>query len=274
MRKRNAADAANAIQALMPRTMRFPTLRTQCATLVTAAMFLVAAGVTAAERASPQGFVRLRDVAPTIRQDMRYAGPFNFTGKPVPGYEAPECILWRPAAEALARAQARLASQGLHLKVYDCYRPARAVRAFLAWSKTPGEDTAKDVFYPDLEKRRLFALGYISARSKHSLGIAVDVGLVRADEADRPTGGDAGRCDGPFERRAAESSLDFGTAFDCFSDLSATKNPAISTAARVNRDRLLRALGREGFRNYVREWWHFELQSPGAPVEPLDFPVR
>lgn len=222
----------------------------------------------------PAGFVRLSEVAPTIRQDMRYAGPFNFTGKRVPGYEAAECILWRPAAEALARVQAGLTAEGFHLKVYDCYRPARAVRAFAAWSKAPGEDTQKPVFYPDLDKSRLFALGYIATRSKHSLGIAVDLGLVRVDEADRPAPPNAGRCDGPFDRRAGESSLDFGTAYDCFSVLSATKNPAVSGEARENRDRLLRALGREGFRNYSREWWHFEFHSPAAPTEPYDFPVR
>jgi zinc D-Ala-D-Ala dipeptidase len=233
-----------------------------------------ASGALGQNAALPQDFARLSDVAPTIRQDMRYAGAFNFTGKRVPGYESPECILWRPAAEALARAQARLTAEGFHLKVYDCYRPARAVRAFAAWSKAPGEDSAKSVFYPDLDKHRLFALGYIATRSKHSHGIAVDVGLVRSDEADRATPQQAGRCDGPLPERADESSLDFGTAFDCFSDRSTTRHSAVTGEARANRDRLSRALEREGFRNYSREWWHFEFQSPAAPTEPLDFPVR
>src|SRR5215475_8879023 len=85
----------------------------------------------------PQGFVYLRDVAPSILQDMRYAGPENFTGKPVPGYDAPECILKRSAAEALTRAQENAQQRGFSLKVYDCYRPARAVRAFLAWAEAP-----------------------------------------------------------------------------------------------------------------------------------------
>ncbi|MGP0095248.1 MAG: M15 family metallopeptidase [Xanthobacteraceae bacterium] len=222
----------------------------------------------------PAGFIRLDEIAPTIRQDIRYAGAFNFTGRRVPGYEAPRCILWRPAAEALARAQAQLTAEGFHLKVYDCYRPARAVQAFVAWSQAPGEDRLKSVFYPDLDKGHLFALGYIAAYSKHSLGIAVDIGLVRADEAEQPTPSGAGRCDGAFEVRARESSLDFGTAFDCFSELSATSNKNISAPARANRGRLLRALKSEGFRNYSREWWHFELNRADAPTTPRDFLVR
>lgn len=237
-----------------------------CLTLVT--------NVQSQEATLPPGFARLKEVARGIRQDMRYAGAFNFTGKPVPGYELPECILWRPAAEALGRAQERLAPQGFHLKVYDCYRPSRAVRAFVTWSRASGEDRLKHVFYPELEKSRLFALGYIAERSKHSLGIAVDIGLVRADETDPAAPADAGRCDGPFEQRARESSLDFGTAYDCFSDRSATRHRSVTGNARENRDRLLQALAAEGFSNYSKEWWHFEFHRPDAPARPHDFPVR
>ena len=48
----------------------------------------------------PKDFVYLRDVDPTIEQDMRYASANNFTGAKVPGYDAPECVLVRQAAEA------------------------------------------------------------------------------------------------------------------------------------------------------------------------------
>jgi len=241
------------------------------------AVALVVAGppsVGGQENAPPTGFARLDEIAPTIRQDIRYASPFNFAGRRVPGYEAARCILWRPAAEALARAQAQFVAEGFLLKVYDCYRPTRAVRAFAAWSQAPGEDRLKSVFYPDLDKGRLFALGYIAAYSRHSLGIAVDIGLVRADEPEQPTPTNGGRCDGTFEARTPESSLDFGTAFDCFSELSATFHKRISAPARANRDRLLRVLKSEGFRNYSREWWHFELNRSDAPTMPHDFPVR
>lgn len=154
----------------------------------------------------PAGLVRLRDIAPGIHQDIRYATSFNFTGQVVPGYERAECMTRPGVARALARAQARLAAEGLALKVYDCYRPLQAVRAFVVWSRSRGGDTMKPIFYPNLDKSRLFALGYISLYSRHSLGIAIDVGLVREGDSDA-TPSTGGRCDGPFEQRARNRAL-------------------------------------------------------------------
>lgn len=222
----------------------------------------------------PAGFVRLREVAPSIRQDIRYATPFNFTGRRVPGYDAAECILLGPAAEALARAQARLLAQGYSLKVYDCYRPERAVRSFITWAQSPEPDYMGRIFSPAIPKAEQFARGYLAKRSRHSLGIAVDVGLVRADEPALPTPTNAGPCDGPFAGRARESSLDLGTAYDCSSPLSATASARVNADARANRDRLNRALAAEGFRNYSQEWWHYDFTAAPAPLRSYDFPVR
>jgi len=230
----------------------------------------------AAQRASalPAGFVHLRVIDPSIRQDMRYATPFNFTGKRVPGYEAGECILLRPVAVALARAQRRLMAQGFALKVYDCYRPVRAVRSFITWAQGPEPDTMGPIFSPHVPKQEQFARGFLAKRSRHSLGIAVDVGLVRASDPVFPTPSTAGRCDGPFAARARESSLDFGTAYDCSSPLSATASSRISAEARANRNRLKQALAAEGFRNYRLEWWHYDFTGATAPLRSHDFPVR
>lgn len=222
----------------------------------------------------PAGFVRLREVAPSIRQDIRYATPFNFTGRRVPGYDAAECILLGPAAEALARAQARLLAQGYSLKVYDCYRPERAVRSFITWAQSPEPDYMGRIFSPAIPKAEQFARGYLAKRSRHSLGIAVDVGLVRADEPALPTPTNAGPCDGPFAGRARESSLDLGTAYDCSSPLSATASARVNADARTNRGRLNRALAAEGFRNYSQEWWHYDFTAAPAPLRSYDFPVR
>jgi D-alanyl-D-alanine dipeptidase len=38
--------------------------------------------------------------------------------------------------------------QGGALKVYDCYRPMRAVKAIAAWAKAPDGDGIKAVFFP------------------------------------------------------------------------------------------------------------------------------
>ena len=225
-------------------------MRRGLATIAALLLATPAAGQSAASpRAGgplPAGFVRLGEVAPSIRQDIRYATPFNFTGRRVPGYDAAECILLRPAAEALARAQARLLAQGYGLKVYDCYRPERAVRSFITWAQSPEPDYMARIFSPQIPKAEQFARGYLAKRSRHSLGIAVDIGLVRADEPALPTPTDAGRCDGPFTGRARESSLDFGTAYDCSSPLSATASPRVNAEARANRDRTQTRARRRG----------------------------
>jgi D-alanyl-D-alanine dipeptidase len=150
----------------------------------------------------------------------------------------------------------------------------RAVRAFVAWSKSAGDDAMKSIFYPSIDKSKLFELGFISLHSRHSMGIAVDVGLVRAGEDNILPPKLGGRCDGPFDQRVNESSLDLGTAYDCFSDLSATTSPNISATARANRERLRRALETAGFRNYAREWWHYEFTDASMPTQAFDFPVR
>jgi D-alanyl-D-alanine dipeptidase len=88
------------------------------------------AQVLAADR--PNGVVRLAGIDPSIRQDIRYAGPLNFLGRPANGYEALVCILREPAATALTATQKKLAAQGLTLIVIDCYRPATATADFVA----------------------------------------------------------------------------------------------------------------------------------------------
>src|SRR5665648_404470 len=118
---------------------------------------LALSGPAAAAERLPAGFVYLRDVDPSIAQDMRYAGPDNFTGRPLPGYGAPECVLRRSVAQALAQVQADLARENLSLKVYDCYRPTRAVRAFMRWASDGARDAPTKRFFPALEKRTLFA---------------------------------------------------------------------------------------------------------------------
>ena len=109
--------------------------------ILTGSLSLAAFAARAAEM--PKDFVYLRDIDPTILQDMRYAGSNNFTRKHVPGYDAAECVLVRQTAEALKAVQADLRAKGLALKVYDCYRPARAVAAFVEWAKLPDDPRAK-----------------------------------------------------------------------------------------------------------------------------------
>ena len=197
----------------------------------------------------PPGFVRLADLAPQVRQEIRYAGPNNFTGRPVPGYGAAACWLRRDAAEALARAAATLAASGWRLVVYDCYRPARATAAFMRWADDPADQLRRAEYYPRVEKSRLFALGYIARASSHSKGTAVDLGAERGDG----------------------TPLDFGTPFDMFDARSATASREVSAEALANRRRLAAALTAQGFAAYAREWWHFGFGGGGAAY---DVPIR
>ena len=222
----------------------------------------------------PQDFVALRDVDPTIRQDMRYAGANNFTGAPLPGYHGAQCILRRATAEALKRVQADLAPRKLSLVVFDCYRPVRAVTAMARWArdgKAPSETEKR--FFPSLEKARLFSLGYIASRSGHSLGVAVDLSITDLGQPSTPSedANSTVSCTAPVSERGTSDGLDMGTGFDCFDTRSSTADPNISGAQRRNRQALLNAMTRHGFKNYPREWWHFSLASDGATA--ADFPI-
>lgn len=222
----------------------------------------------------PPGFVRLRELAPASAQDIRYATPFNFTGAAVPGYGRGECVLTRMAADALIRVEQRLARQGYGLKLFDCYRPARAVAAFNDWVKRPGAPDRGRIFHPGIARGDLVAKGYIAANSSHSRGSTVDVGLVRAGETALPTPVDAGPCDGPPATRPRESSLDLGTSFDCFSEKSALRHPGVTAEARRNRETLAAAMAAEGFRGYGKEWWHFTLAKEPFPRTAFDFVIE
>jgi D-alanyl-D-alanine dipeptidase len=234
------------------------------------AVLLAAAPAGARDMLAP-GFVYLRDVDSSIVQDIRYATHDNFTGHPLPGYGASECVLRREAAEALKLVQADLARQNLSLKVYDCYRPMRASRAMVAWAHDGNDDAATRRFYPALHKRSLFSLGFIAARSRHSTGTAVDLTLVR-----QPTLSAArfdptrhyGPCTGPASARAPDNGIDMGTSFDCFDTRSYGANTAIAPEQRQWRLLLQSAMRRHGFANYFREWWHYSFY--GAP-EPRSY---
>jgi D-alanyl-D-alanine dipeptidase len=222
----------------------------------------------------PEDIVYLRDIDPSIQQDMRYAGGNNFTGQPVPGYNVAECVLVRQAAEALKAAQTELRSKSLSLKVYDCYRPARAVAAFVAWSKLPDDPREKALHYPDLAKSELFP-AYIATRSSHSRGATVDITLVPLDAPRQaetsPSNGDV-PCTAP--QAGLRHGLDMGIGFDCFDPKANTDAPGLTRAQRHNRELLLDIMSRHGFQNYKQEIWHFTLKGEPYPDTIFDFPIE
>jgi len=228
--------------------------------------------VNAAPAKVPTGFVDLADVAPDIVVDMRYAGADNFLGRPARGYGAARCLLTKEAAHALAAVQRDLTAFGVRLKVYDCYRPQRAVDDFVAWSGAPGPATDPR-HHPGVPKGELIARGYIAARSAHSRGSTVDLTLISAAPL-RTVGAppaDCGRIVGP---QAPDASLNMGTTFDCFDERAHAASDGVSPEARRNRLLLKMAMEKHGFVPYAQEWWHFTLANEPFPKATFDFEIR
>jgi D-alanyl-D-alanine dipeptidase len=219
--------------------------------LIGITLLLVLALPVLAQEQRPASFVDAAKVVPGLAIEMRYVTDNNFVGRPIDGYEKPVCLLTRQAAQALAEVARDLEPRGLKLKVFDCYRPKRAVAHFLRWAQAVNDLKNKSAYYPDLDKRQLFSDGYIAANSGHSRGSTVDLTLV----------GKAGE-------------LDMGTPFDFLSRRSNTLNPAIGKEALNNRVLLALAMSRRGFRAYDKEWWHFTLRGEPFPETYFDFPVR
>src|SRR6202795_1529259 len=226
--------------------------------------------------ALPKGFVYLRDIDPTIVQDIRYAGSHNFVGRPIRGYLAAECILSEAAANALETVQRMLAEKKLSLIVWDCYRPKRAVDDFFRWSKDPAHSEIKAEFYHRTDKEKLFALGYLARRSAHSRGSAVDLGIVPSAFSLAPPPNPSHSlkaCTSPKGERFEDGTIDFGTGYDCLDVLGNTSNALVSGIARHNRQTLKSYMQAAGFRPYAREWWHFELVNEPFKRDAFDFEV-
>jgi D-alanyl-D-alanine dipeptidase len=241
-----------------------------------AALAGVAVPAPASAAAPASEFVALSDVAPSILQDIRYATRHNFVGQRIDGYLEPTCILTRQAASGLRQAQAQVLRQGYTLKVYDCYRPQRAVDHFVRWAKDLADEKMKAEFYPNVEKDRLFEEGYIAEKSGHSRGSTMDLTLVKLPPRhQRPylPGEPLKPCFAPQDQRFPDNMVDMGTGYDCFDPLAHTDNPAITGAARTNRDLLRTAMTAAGFRNLPEEWWHYTLNGEPFPDTYFDFPV-
>jgi D-alanyl-D-alanine dipeptidase len=223
----------------------------------------------------PSPFVELDRVDTSIRQDMRYATAYNFVGRRIHGYRDPVCILTRPAARALHRAQRALRRDGYGLKVYDCYRPTRAVDQFARWAANLADQKMKREFYPRVDKRRAFELGYIAHRSGHSRGSTVDLTLVKLPAKAQPAwDGRLRSCTARYRTRFRDNGVNMGTGYDCMDPRAHTFDPRITGRAHRNRLRLRRAMDHVGFAPYDNEWWHFTLRGEPYPEKYFNFSVK
>jgi len=201
----------------------------------------------------PEGFMYVKHLIPDIRIDLRYAGNHNFIGRPLPGYNQAEIILTKQAAEALKKVQLELEDQGYCLKIFDAYRPQKAVNYFMEWAKKPEDTLAKEEFYPDIDKRNLFELGYIATKSGHSRGSTVDLTLIDANTL---------------------KEVDMGGTYDFFGEVSHLNTSQINEEQKKNRTFLKSVMSKYGFRSYSEEWWHYTLRAEPFRNTFFDFDVE
>ena len=198
-------------------------------------------------------FVLLSDAVPDAILEIRYYSTYNFVGDRIDGYEEPLAMLTKEAAAALKAASDEFVSKGYRLKIYDAYRPQKAVTNFMNWALDAEDTRMKEYFYPDLEKDVLFPQGYIAEHSGHSRGSTVDLTL--------------------FDM-TAEDELDMGGTFDFFGELSHPDYTGITDEQYANRMLLREVMLAHGFKPLVEEWWHFTLADEPYPDTYFTFPIN
>lgn len=198
------------------------------------------------------GFVMLSDVVPDAILEIRYYSTYNFVGRRINGYEEPVALLTKEAAKALKKVSDELITKGYRLKIYDAYRPQRAVTHFANWAKDLDDTKMKKYFYPDLDKSVLFKQGYIAYKSGHSRGSTLDLTLFDMN---------------------TEKEVDMGGTFDFFGELSHPDYKNITEEQYNNRMILREAMMKHGFKPLSTEWWHFTLKNEPYPDTYFNFPV-
>lgn len=183
--------------------------------------------------------VELIKLDATLKLDIRYATPNNFTGKTV--YPAARAFLQRPAASALLRVQQKLKPQGYGLLIFDGYRPWAITKLF--WDITPPE---QHNFVANPAKG-----------SKHNRGCAVDLSLY-----DLKTG----------------REISMPSQYDEFSERAYPTYKGGTDEQRRTRELLRQAMESEGFTVNEYEWWHFDYkdwrQYPILNVSFADLDLR
>ncbi|MDD5234448.1 MAG: M15 family metallopeptidase [Syntrophales bacterium] len=245
--------------------------------LVIVAVLFVCPVYGASQEKIPPGFVDVQKIIPSACFDIRYYGNYNFIGEKIDGYDAPKCYLTQEAAAALAEVQEELKPFALSLKIFDCYRPQRAVDHFVRWAADLKDVRRKTEFYPAVDKKNLFRDGFIAERSGHSRGSTLDLTIVplpcpRKEADDSWTKHE--ECSPDPEKRSPDGGLDMGTGFDCFGRPSHTLNTGLSDQQRANRALIRRLMEKHGFRNLEEEWWHYTLVKEPYPDTYFNFPVR
>lgn len=201
----------------------------------------------------PAGFVYVNQVIPNVLLDIRYYSENNFVGTRIDGYNAPTAILTNKAATALQAVNEDLGKQGYGLKIFDAYRPQKAVNHFIRWAQDVNDTKMKSQYYPNVDKADLFNLGYIAEKSGHTRGSTVDLTIV-----DKETG----------------QEVDMGSIEDLLDPISSFDTTLITSDQAANRQILKNAMQNHGFKPYTREWWHYTLIKEPYPNRYFNFDVK
>ena len=205
------------------------------------------------ESIDSSGFVILSEVIPDIINEIRYYTSYNFVGERIDGYEEPIALLTKEAAGALKKVNDELIKHGYRIKIFDAYRPTRAVKHFMKWSKDKNDDKMREFFYPDLDKASIFESGYLAKNSPHSRGSTVDITL--------------------FDMKLGKD-VDMGSPFDFLGDISHPDSSKVTKKQHENRMFLKDIMTSNGFKSIKSEWWHFVLENEPYPNTYFDFPVN
>jgi len=225
----------------------------------------------------PDDFVNVKNIIPDLIVELRYFGEHNFVGRRIDGYNANICYLTKAAADSLAKVQEELRKFNLTLKIYDGYRPQRAVNHFVEWAKELSDTLMRKEFYPTVDKKNLFKDGYIADKSSHSRGSTVDLTIVPIPIPEQETFNkdyELCECFLPRELRFKDNSIDMGSGFDCFHPISNTINKDLELNQRINRLLLKTLMEKYGFKNYSLEWWHYTLKNEPYPDTYFDFVIE
>jgi D-alanyl-D-alanine dipeptidase len=225
--------------------------------------------------ALPPGFVYLDEVDPSIVKSLRYCGKDNFLGRPVEGYKTSRIIMTKEAAAALSKAQSTFREKGYSIVVYDAYRPQTAVNNFMRWSKDHKDQEMKTQYYPRVDKKDVFDLGYVAEKSGHSRGSTVDISLIPLNGKLQNIKPMLRQLNDKFEvLYLDDGTVDMGTSFDLFDKSSHYENDLVGPDHMERRTYLKDVMESCGFKNYAEEWWHFTLRNEPFPETYFDFPIE
>lgn len=199
------------------------------------------------------GFNYLDQIDDSIVIELRYASTNNFVGRPIDGYATNKLVVTPEMAYALKNVQKELNTLGYGLKIFDAYRPQRAVNHFIRWAKKLNDTLQKQTYYPNEKKKNLFKHGFIASKSGHSRGSTVDLTLINWE---------------------TKQEIDMGSPFDFFGGISNFYFKGITDKQRKNRALLRALMGKYNFRPYNKEWWHFTLRNEPFPNTYFDFEIK